>query len=189
MNKTRQKLPAVSEEIVLNKIYHIRHQKVMLDSDLADLYGVETKQLKRQVKRNLDRFPDDFMFELNKEEFEILRCQSGTSSIKWGGTRYMPMAFTEQGVAMLSSVLGSPQAIQVNIGIMRVFTRVRQMLVDHTDLRLAVEEMKKQTTDNTQNIEIVFRYLDELLQQNEADKKRRPIGYKMSGTAAKRKKK
>ncbi|HEY8967557.1 MAG TPA: ORF6N domain-containing protein, partial [Puia sp.] len=90
----------VPDELVISKIYYIREQKVMLDRDLAELYGVETKQLKRQVRRNIDRFPDDFMFELNEDEFENLRCQIGTSN--WGGDRYLPMAFTEQGVAMLS---------------------------------------------------------------------------------------
>ena len=103
----------IPNEIIENKIYFIRNVKVMLDSDLALLYGVETKQLKRQVRRNIERFPDDFMFELNEIESEILRSQIGTSS--WGGTRYMPMAFTEQGVAMLSSVLTSTTALKVNI--------------------------------------------------------------------------
>jgi len=101
----KQNGSALPEERVINKIYFIRGQKVMLDSDLAELYGVETKQLKRQVNRNIQRFPSDFMFELSKEELEILRCQFGTSS--WGGTRYHPMGCTEQGVAMLSSVLNS----------------------------------------------------------------------------------
>ena len=106
----------VTEEKILNKIYYIRDHKVMLDEDLAELYAVETKQLKRQVRRNIDRFPEDFMFELTKDELENLRSQIGTSS--WGGARYMPMAFTEQGVAMLSSVLSSARAIKVNIQIM-----------------------------------------------------------------------
>src|SRR5580693_3587756 len=110
----------VTEERILNKIYYIRDHKVMLDEDLAELYKVETKQLKRQVRRNVDRFPEDFMFEISKEEFENLRCQNGSSS--WGGARYMPMAFTEQGVAMLSSVLNSATAIRVNIQIIRIFT-------------------------------------------------------------------
>ena len=115
------KVLVIPDELVINTIYLFRGQKVMFDQDLAKLYRVETSQLKRQVTRNIDRFPDDFMFEINKEEFEILRCQIGTSS--WGGTRYMPMAFTEQGVAMLSSVLHSETAIRVNIQIIRVFTK------------------------------------------------------------------
>src|SRR5579872_1175806 len=124
---TENKEMLVPEEVLVSKIFHIRGYNVMLDEDLADLYDVETKQLKRQVRRNMDRFPDDFMFELTKEEFENLRSQIGTSS--WGGVRYMPMAFTEQGVAMLSSVLNSARAIKVNIQIIRVFTRMREMLL------------------------------------------------------------
>ena len=101
------------EEVIINKIFLIRGNKVMFDRDLAELYGVETRRLKEQVRRNISRFPEDFMFYLTKEEFDNLRCQLGTSS--WGGTRYKPMVFTEQGVAMLSSVLNSERAIQVNI--------------------------------------------------------------------------
>jgi hypothetical protein len=115
----------------------IRDQKVMLDEDLANLYKVETKQLK-QVRRNIDRFPNDFMFELTKEEFENLRSQIGTSS--WGGARYLPMAFTEQGVAMLSSVLKSARAIKVNIQIIRIFTRIREMLLNYKDLFTKLEQ-------------------------------------------------
>src|SRR5665213_935272 len=107
----------------------IRREKVMLDKDLAERYGVETKQLKRQVKRNINRFPKDFMFELTTREFENLRSQIGTSS--WGGTRGMPMAFTEQGVAMLSSILNSTTAIEVNIRIKRVFTKMREYALTH----------------------------------------------------------
>ena len=103
----------IPQEVLISKVHEIRGQKVMLDRDLTELYQVETKQLKRQVRRNIDRFPDDFMFELSIEEHEILRSQSGTSN--WGGTRYAPMAFTEQGVAMLSSALSSPLAIKVNM--------------------------------------------------------------------------
>ncbi|WP_134088543.1 ORF6N domain-containing protein [Olivibacter sp. XZL3] len=114
----------------------------MLDRDLAELYGVETKVLKQAVKRNIDRFPEDFMFELEKKEFEVLRSQIVTSKDGRGGTRYLPMAFTEQGVAMLSSVLNSDRAIRVNIQIIRVFTKIRQVLADTTDLRLEIEYIK-----------------------------------------------
>ncbi|MDQ3048773.1 MAG: ORF6N domain-containing protein [Bacteroidota bacterium] len=167
----------VPDEIVMNKIYFIRGHKVMLDSDLAELYNVETKQLKRQVNRNIDRFPKDFMFELTQAEFDNLRSQTGTSN--WGGTRYLPMVFTEHGVLMLSSVLNSKQAIQVNIQIMRVFTQVRQMLLDNTELRLAIEEIKKKMENNTKNIEVVFQYLDELIEKKETPKPRKAIGYKI----------
>src|SRR5581483_9054008 len=139
----------LADEIIMGKIYFMRGHKVMLDRDLAALYQVETKQLKRQVNRNKERFPEDFMFELTPTELEILRCQIGTSS--WGGTRYLPLAFTEQGVAMLSSVLSSKQAIKVNIQIIRIFTRLRQMLYDNTELRLAIEEIRKETENNTKN--------------------------------------
>lgn len=153
----------------------------MLDRDLAELYEVETKQLKRQVNRNIDRFPPDFMFELTENESESLRCQIGTSKIGRGGTRYLPMVFTEHGVLMLSSVLNSPKAVQVNIQIMRIFTRIRQMLTDNTELRLIIEEVRKKTENNTKNIEIVFQYLDELLDKKENSKSRGQIGYKIGG--------
>ena len=131
----------IPDELVMNKIYLIRGQKVMLDRNLAELYSVETRQLKRQVKRNLDRFPADFMFELSEEELNNLRSQIGTSS--WGSTRYTPYAFTEQGVAMLSSVLKSETAIRVNIQIIRIFTRMREMIMTHKDILLQLEKMKK----------------------------------------------
>lgn len=131
-------------EIIERKIYLIRRHKVMLDRDLAALYGVETKALNRAVKRNLQRFPDDFMFQLTKEESENLRFHFGTSS--WGGQRYLPYAFTENGVAMLSSVLSSERAVEVNIQIMRTFTRLREMLLTHKDLqRKIMEKMIKKT--------------------------------------------
>ncbi|MBL7902584.1 MAG: ORF6N domain-containing protein [Bacteroidia bacterium] len=167
----------LSDEMVLDKIYFIRNQKVMLDSDLAKLYGVETKALKQAVKRNIDRFPEDFMFELSGQEFEILRSQIVTSS--WGGVRYMPMAFTEYGVLMLSSVLNSQKAIQINIQIMRVFARIRKAFTDTTELKLAIEGLKKKTENDSKNIELVFKYLDELLEKREKPAPRKSIGYKV----------
>ena len=151
----------------------------MLDADLAALYEVETKQLKRQVKRNIERFPTDFMFELEAEEQKILRSQFGT--LKHGAhPKYTMMVFTEQGVAMLSSVLNSKKAIQVNIQIIRIFTRIRQMLADNTDLRLEVEKIKNKLDNQDKNKEIVFRYLDELLQkQEQPNPPRKPIGFKL----------
>ncbi len=174
----KENVLVVTDEVVMNKIYVIRNQKVMLDKDLADLYQVETKQLKRQVKRNIERFPEDFMFELTQLEYENLRCQIGTSS--WGGVRYLPIVFTEQGVAMLSSVLNSKIAITVNIQIMRIFTKVRQMLTDNTELRLDIEKIKKKLDNQDKNMEIVFRYLDELIEKKENTKPRTKIGYKIS---------
>jgi hypothetical protein len=166
----------IPDEIISSKIYLIREQKVMLDKDLAELYVVETKQLKRQVRRNMERFPEDFMFELSQQEFEILRSQFGTSN--WGGTRYMPMAFTEQGVAMLSTVLNSPTAIKVSIQIIRVFTKVREMLTDSLSVKLEIEEIKKKLTNHGKNIELVFSYLDELIDKKDNTEPRKKIGYK-----------
>lgn len=170
----------IPDEIVMNKIYVIKNQKVILDRDLAELYGVETKVLKQAVKRNLNRFLDDFMFELTKEELMNWRSQFGTSNSDKMGLRYLPFAFTEQGVAMLSSVLNSEKAISVNIQIIRIFTRIRQMLSDNTELRLGLEELRKKTDNNTKNIEVVFQYLDELLDKKENEKPRTQIGYKIS---------
>ena len=148
----------------------------MLDKDLAELYVVETKQLKRQVRRNMERFPEDFMFELSQQEFDNLRSQFGTSN--WGGTRYAPMAFTEQGVAMLSSVLNSPTAIKVNIQIIRVFTKIREMLIDTLSMKLEIEEIKKKLSNHSKNIELVFNYLDELIDKKENVEPRKQIGFK-----------
>ena len=150
----------------------------MLDRDLAKLYGVETKQLKRQVRRNMERFPKDFMFQLSKDELENLRSQFGTSS--WGGVRYFPMVFTEQGVAMLSSVLNSSTAIRVNIQIIRVYTKIRAAISDNWKVRLEIEGIKKEISQNQKNIKLIFNYLDELTknQENTTQKPRQKIGYK-----------
>ena len=147
----------------------------MLDSDLATLYQVETKQLKRQVNRNIERFPKQYMFELTGKEFENLRSQFGTSS--WGGTRYLPMAFTEHGVLQLSNILKSQRAIKVSFKIIDVFVKLREMLSDNAELRLGIEEIRKKTDNNSKNIELVFHYLDELLEKNEKPKPRKLIGY------------
>ena len=168
----------LSEELISNKIYFIRNQKVMLDRDLATLYGIETKRLKEQVKRNISRFPEDFMFELTKSEFENWRSQFATSNSDKMGLRYLPMAFTEHGVLMLSSVLKSDKAIQVNIQIMRIFTKVRQMLLDTTELKIDILQIKKKLENHDKNIELVFSYLDELTEKKENEPKRPTIGYK-----------
>nr|WP_315200384.1 ORF6N domain-containing protein [uncultured Flavobacterium sp.] len=133
----------LSEETISNKIYFIRNQKVMLDRDLALLYGIETKRLKEQVKRNISRFPEDFMFELTKEEFSNWRSQFATSNSDKMSLRYLPMVFTEHGVLMLSSVLKSDKAIQTNIQIMRIFTKVRQMLLDTTEIKIDILQIQK----------------------------------------------
>lgn len=179
MSKNETSL-AIPDEILMSKIFMIRGQKVMIDRELAKLYGVETKQLKRQVNRNLERFPHDFMFELNKEEFEDWRRQFGTSnSSDKMGLRYAPYVFTEHGVLMLSSVLNSPKAIKVNIQIMRIFTRVRQALTDNTELRLAIEKLERKTDHNTKSIEMVFQYIDELSDKKRISRARKQIGYKL----------
>ena len=140
MSDTNNKL-AIPDEIIMTKIYFVRNQKVMIDSDLAELYGVETRRLNEQVKRNTSRFPEDFMFQLSEIEFENLKSQIATSS--WGGRRKSPYVFTEHGVLMLSSVLNSERAISVNIQIMRIFTKVREMLTDNLGVKLEIEEIKK----------------------------------------------
>lgn len=166
----------ISEETISDKIYFIRNQKVMIDRDLALLYGIENRRLNEQVKRNLSRFPEDFMFQLSKFEFENLKSQFATSS--WGGTRKLPHAFTEHGVLMLSSVLNSDKAIQTNIQIMRIFAKVRQMLLDTTEIRLDIAQIQKKLENNSKNIELVFSYLDELSAKEEPVQPRNKIGYK-----------
>ena len=165
----------LSEETIANTIYYNRNQKVMLDRDLATLYGIETKRLNEQVKRNLSRFPEDFMFQLTENEFQNLKSQNATSS--WGGTRKLPYAYTEHGVLMLSSVLNSEKAIQTNIQIMRIFTKVRQMLLDTTEMKLDIVQIQKKLENQGKNIELVFSYLDELTEKKE-EKPRTKIGYK-----------
>jgi hypothetical protein len=131
----------VSVEAIERKIFLIRGQKVMLDSDLAELYGVEVKQLKRQVRRNIDRFPADFMFQLSKDEYNSLRCHSG--ALKRGEhSKYMPYVFTEHGIAMLSSVLNSERAVEVNIQIIRVFVKLREMIASHKDLARRLNDLE-----------------------------------------------
>jgi hypothetical protein len=151
----------------------------MLDSDLAELYGVETKRLNEQVKRNIDRFPEDFMFQLTEPEFENLKSQIATSS--WGGRRTLPYAFTEHGVLMLSSVLNSDLAIKVNIQIMRVYTKVRNMLSTHKDLLLKFEQLETKLAVHNDKIMLIFEYLKQFeeAKQQELEQKERPkIGFK-----------
>lgn len=162
---------------MISKICLIRGQKVMIDRDLAELYGVETKQLKRQVRRNIDRFPEDFMFELSEEEFQEWRSQIGTSNEgDKMGLRYAPYVFTEQGVAMLSSVLNSESAIKVNIQIMRIYTKMRELLLTHKDILLKLEQLEKQVMQNSQDIQMIFTALKELL--NPPQPPRQMIGFK-----------
>jgi hypothetical protein len=168
MSKDRSLIPV---ERIERSILLIRGHKVILDADLAALYGVETKQLIRAVKRNLPRFPDDFMFQLNKEESENLRFHFGTSN-QWGGRRYPPYAFTEQGVAMLSGVLRSKRAIQVNIEIMRAFVRLRRLLASHADLARKLNTLERKYDAQ---FKMVFDAIRELMKPPES--KKRPIGF------------
>lgn len=169
----------IPDNNITGKIFLIRDKKVMLDADLADLYGVSTGNLNKAVNRNISRFPDDFMFRLSKSEFDNLIFQFGTSS--WGGRRKLPNVFTEQGVAMLSVVLNSQRAIQVNIQIMRVFTRIREILTDTLSVRLEIEEIKKKLVNHDKNIELVFSYIDELVEKQEKPKPSKHIGFKIPG--------
>ena len=154
-------------EDITKHIYTIRGIKVMLDRDLAELYEVETKALKRSVKRHRRRFPQDFMFELSPEEMQSLRRQIATSS--WGGTRYSPMAFTEQGVAMLSGILNSERAVDLNIQIMRAFVQLRHLVIDHVELKRELDEFRKVTNER---FKIVFTVLDQLISDDQgADRK------------------
>jgi hypothetical protein len=162
-------------ERVEKLIHLVRGEKVMLDADLAELYGVETKALNRAVKRNASRFPEDFMFRLTPEETDILRCQSGTSSFDHGGRRYLPHAFTEQGVAMLSSVLRSERAVQVNVAIMRAFVGLRRMLADNRALAAKLAEMDRKLEGHDQAIRSLFEAIRELMEP--PPKPKREIGF------------
>lgn len=166
----------VAEQKILNKIYVIRGQKVMLDTDLAEMYGVETKRLNEQVKRNRKRFPKDFMFTLNAREFENLKSQIATSS--WGGRRTLPYAFTEQGVAMLSSILNSDIAIAVNIRIIRVFTKLREYALTHKEILLQLSRLEKEVKNNSKDIENIFSVLKELIEKDARPIPRKKIGFK-----------
>jgi phage regulator Rha-like protein len=161
---TEKNTSIVPEEVIMSKIYLIHEQKVMLDMDIAELYGVETKALKQAVRRNIERFPEDFMFKLDKVEFTNLRSQIATSS--WGGTRYLPMAFTEQGIAMLSSVLRSRQAISVNIRIVRVFTKLRHLLQTHKEILQKLDDLQRNDIEQDQKIQLIFEYIRQLLGQD-----------------------
>jgi hypothetical protein len=165
-----KKVDIIPQEIIEGKILFVRDKKVMLDRDLAKLYGVTTGNLNKAVNRNIDRFPEDFMFQLTDEEFKNLRFHFGISS--WGGTRKLPRVFTENGVAMLSSVLNNQRAIHVNIQIMRTFTRLREMLMTHKDLKQKIEDKEKKYD---YQFKIVFDAIKQLLEPSAKPKKR--IGF------------
>ena len=181
-----KQIVAPLQSLIGGRILALRDQRVMLDADLAELYGVQTKVLVQAVKRNLARFPQDFMFQLSADEFAALRSQTVTSNTGRGGRRTAPSAFTEQGVAMLSSVLGSPRAIGVNIKIMRTFVRVRELAATHSELAKRLRELEEKTeslsmqhdtfSSNTRNqLKQVFDALRELM--TPPDPPKRPIGF------------
>lgn len=166
----------VTVSTIQDKIYLIRNQKVMIDNDLAELYGVQTGMLNRAVKRNKGRFPGDFMFQLTTEETQILISQIGISSPDHGGRRTNPYAFTEQGVAMLSSVLRSKKAVQVNISIMRAFVAVRRLMIGNEALAQAIEELQAKDKEHDKNIKTILQAIKQLMDYKEVDESRR-IGY------------
>ena len=172
---TNQIIPS---EIIVNKIYIIREMKVMIDVDLATMYEVETKYLKRQVNRNIERFPEDFMFQLTREEYNFLRSQIGTLENTGQGqySKYLPCVFTEQGVSMLSGVLNSSIAIQVHIQIIRIFTKLKELLLTNKDILLKLEQMEKDVKTNKKDIAIIFEALKQLL--HSPKEPRRRIGFK-----------
>ena len=167
---------SLAEKRILSKIYYIREQKVMLDRDLAELYGVETKRLKEQVNRNRSRFPKHFMFELSQKEHEILRSQNAT--LKQGAhSKYPPYAFTEHGILMLSNVLKSERAIKMSIKIIDVFVKLREMVLSHKDILLQLEKLEKQTLLNAEDIQSIFDQLRQFLIPPEQSNRRR-IGFR-----------
>jgi hypothetical protein len=169
----KDKIDIIPSERIEGIILFIRDHKVILDEELAKLYRVETKQLKRQVKRNIDRFPSDFMFVLTREEYQqILRCQNGTS--RWGGQRYLPYVFTEQGVAMLSGILHSKRAIQVNIAIMRAFVKLRQLLLSHKELARRLDELEEKYD---MQFKVVFDTIRQLMSPMPVEEKKPRIGF------------
>ena len=168
---------AVAGERIISKIYLIGGLKVMIDRDLAELYGVETKQLKRQVRRNIERFPEDFMFELSEGEFLEWRSQFGASNKgDKMGLRYAPYVFTEQGVAMLSSVLNSERAIKVNIQIMRIYTKMREMLLTNQEILYKLEQLERKTDGYDMDIQAIFECLKQLL--NPPQEARPRVGFR-----------
>ena len=176
MANSKSEIIKIDEGVIVDKIYMVRGQKVMLDRDLAEMYDVEVKVLNQSVKRNQTRFPEDFMFQLTPQEWQNLKSQFVTSSLlEWGGSRKLPFAFTEQGVAMLSSILRSERAIQVNIQIIRVYTKMKQLLVDNKDLWVKLEKIEQALLQKDDEVQHIFKVLKKLIVQEE--KPRNEIGF------------
>ncbi len=168
--------------LIQQRIYDIRGQKVILDFDLAELYGVETKRLKEAVKRNTERFPPDFMFVLNKEEFTALRSQIASSN-KRGGTRYMPFAFNEQGVGMVSGILNSEKAIQMHIAIVRAFVALKQFVLNYKDLAKQIAEIKNTVSSHSEQLNQIYDAIENMLDEKEEKgtwKERERIGFQIT---------
>ena len=171
---------SVPEEVLVGKIQLIRGQKVMLDSDLAELYGVETRRLKEQVRRNMERFPEDFMFELTEDEYRCLKVVSALTG-RGGHSKYLPFAFTEHGVLMLSSVLNSERAIQVNIRVMRIYVKIREMMMFHRDVLQRIDGIEERLSDQDNQFLVIFEYLkqfEEAKQQELEQRNRGRIGFR-----------
>jgi len=180
MSKTKNQI-MIPDETVISKIYLIRGKKVILDRNLAEFYGIETRRLKEQVRRNIERFPEDFMVEFTKEELEDFRQQFGNTSKEIMGLRIAPFAFTEHGILMLASVLNTERAIQVNIQLVRIFNKMREMLMTHKELFLELEQIKHQLTDHDNKFILIFEYLkqfEESKQQQLEQANRKKIGFK-----------
>lgn len=177
VNEYLKKMSELNDQNLVNRIFLVNGIKVMLDSDLADLYHVPTKRLNEQVKRNRDRFPKDFMFQLTIEQWENLKSQNATSS--WGGRRNLPYAFTEHGVAMLSRVLKSKIAIQVNIQVIRVFIKMREVLLTNKELLIEINKIRRQVDSHDEKIELIFNYLKQFV--NDKEEQREPIGFQQKG--------
>lgn len=175
---SKEKKLVVPDEVVMNKIYLIRNHKVMLDRDLAELYGVKAIRLREQVKRNQERFPDNFMFQLTEKEVENMVSQNAIPSKKHLGG-YLPYAFTEHGVLMLANVLKSEQAITMSIRIIEIFVKLREALLTHKDILLKIEQLERKTAQYDGDIKIIFKYLRELL--DPPSEPRPKIGFKQKG--------
>jgi len=184
MSKGKSTGMKIPEHVVMSKIYEVRGEKVMIDRDLAELYEVETKGLKRAVKRNLDIFPEHFMFELTKEEYESLRYQNGTSNAGRGGTRYLPMVFTEHGILQVAHVLRSKRARLMSVRITEIFIKMREIIQTHQELFLQMEQIRKKVSGQEDQITLIFEYIDQLehAKEEKLDQENRVrIGFKPKG--------
>ncbi len=182
MEREKGKVDIYTDENIINRIYLVRGKKVMIDRELAELYGVETRVLNQAVRRNAKRFPEDFMFQMTPEELEEWKSQIVISNKEKMGLRKPPLVFTEQGVAMLSSVLNSDTAIMVNIQIIRIFTKMREMLATHKEILVKLDELERKGIENDEKFMLIFEYLkqfEESKQQQLEQANRKRIGFKM----------